>query len=147
MTQADRDSLRILVTGCRRWDDVGAVRHVLLQTWSRLGPNVPASEVTIVTGACPTGADAIAEKWAHMVGAKIEQHPANWGESGAAAGPMRNELMVNAGADICVAFWTGSTKGSGTHDCFTRAARAGIPIFIVPWSHRRPRAAQEGTNA
>lgn len=130
-------TLRILVTGSKRWTDVDAVRGALNNFWRRVAADVPAERVTIITGGCEEGAEAIAEKWAHMVGAKLERHQANWAEAGEpSAGPMHNEATVDAGADICLAFWSGSTKGSGTFDCFRRCIFAGIPVFIIPMRRR-----------
>lgn len=133
----DRSSLRIIVFGAKRWTDVDAVRGALMVTWQRLGPNVPPSELTIVTGGVP-GASDIAEKWAHIHGAKVERHEANWTEVGEPRGDnMDNAPLINAGGDIALAFWGGSVRSSGTHDCIVLATRAGIPVFVVPKKRRK----------
>ena len=58
----------------------------------------------------------------------METHPADWSTHGRAAGPIRNQQMVDRGADICLAFPTSSSIG--TWDCVRRAKAAGIPVEI-----------------
>jgi hypothetical protein len=59
---------------------------------------------------------------------KIEAHRADWSKHLRAAGVIRNQEMVDAGADVCFAFPTGEAKG--TRDCIRRAEKAGIPVTI-----------------
>lgn len=59
-----------------------------------------------------------------------EVHDADWNEYGRAAGPIRNQEMVDAGADVCLAFPTG---GPGTRDCMRRARDAGIRVFDMTY--------------
>ena len=49
--------VRILVTGSRDWDD----KTVIFDALSDVIDDTPMEQVTLVSGACPTGADAIAE--------------------------------------------------------------------------------------
>ena len=82
--------------------------------------------IVIVTGGCPTGADRMAEEWAHRAGVEVEVWLADWAAYGRAAGPIRNGRMVAAGARYCLAF---PLQGSrGTEDCIRRAEAAGIPV-------------------
>lgn len=114
---------RVLVTGSRDWSDQGAV-------WAALAEAVHAipvdQELTIVHGACLTGADAIAHEWARGYGATIEAHPADWVANGRAAGPIRNKHMVSLGADICLAFIRNGSRGA-SHTA-TLAEQAGVPV-------------------
>lgn len=112
---------RILVTGSRNWTDREAIRFALLETTRAFG-----LDFVLVHGDCPTGADAIAaEIWQDM-GGKCEAHPANWVKYGRAAGPIRNQQMVDLGADACLAFPMGDSRG--TRGCMCMAAVAGIPV-------------------
>ena len=115
--------MRILCTGSRKFTREDLVRGALfLATAARVN-------VTIVHGACPKGADAIVDKVANEMGLKVERHPADW-RTGNAAGQIRNTKMVKLGAEKCLAFWDGNSKG--TRDCLSKAARAGIPVQVVP---------------
>lgn len=99
--------MRVLVTGSRDWKDEEVVRRHLLcfHSW------VPAR---LVTGACPEGADAIAETIAEELGWPIELHPADWRRYGRRAGFVRNSFMVGMGADVCLAFLMECTKPACT---------------------------------
>lgn len=122
---------RILVTGSRDWSDDQSVRATLGEV-ARPGD-------TLVSGACPTGADALAEEFWRTQG-PIERHPADWSK-GRGAGPARNAHMVSLGADVCIAFVGECTSPRctipGAHDshgatgCVALAERAGIPIIRV----------------
>jgi hypothetical protein len=109
---------RILVTGSRDWDDQGAI-SMALAAQARQRPLA-----TLVSGACPTGADRLCEDWWKIFGGTIERHPADWSTHGKRAGFVRNWEMVNLGADVCLAFIRGGSKGASmTADL---AERAGI---------------------
>lgn len=127
--------MRILVTGSRNWSDRFVIESALVEAQSELAPLQPGqydyngSDWTIVHGACPYGgADYIAEQWAIGCMYKVEPWPADWANFGKAAGPMRNQAMVDAGADICLAFPLPDSRG--TWDCIRRAKAAGIPVKI-----------------
>ncbi|MGW6741698.1 DUF2493 domain-containing protein [Streptomyces sp. NPDC055025] len=103
------DPYRILVTGSRDWDNYDLVRDSLTMA---IYQNVPA---IIVHGACPSGADAIASWWIRryrFLGLTEERHPADWKQYGRAAGPRRNEHMVQLGADLCLAFIKNGSRGA-----------------------------------
>lgn len=100
---------RILVTGSRDWLDTAMVWQALAEAVRDL----PADrEVVLVSGACPRGADALAEDWGRKYGATVEQHPANWSLEGKRAGFIRNARMVNLGADVCLAFIRNGSRGA-----------------------------------
>lgn len=115
---------RILVTGSRNWTDRDAVFNALTDVLTECGH--PADAV-VVHGACPTGADRMADEiWSGFLGYPVERHPADWSRFGRGAGPRRNQEMVDLGADLCLAFLVPGSRG--TADCVTRAERAGIPV-------------------
>ena len=120
--------MRILVTGSRTWQDARAVEHALTSTYFATTATAP---VTLVHGACPRGADAMASAWAADLkrsGWVIaeERHPADWQRNGKAAGLLRNAHMVNLGADVCLAFIRDGSRGA-TH-CAGLAEQAGIEV-------------------
>jgi hypothetical protein len=120
---------RILVTGSRIWDDECAVWQALAETALAAPDRMP---VTVVHGACPHGADAHAARWARAAAATgrrpvtEEPHPADWGSHSSRAGIIRNTLMVDLGADVCLAFIRGNSRGA-THTA-ALAEKAGIPV-------------------
>ncbi len=118
------ENLRILITGSRNWTDEKTVAKALHDATVGHDP----ANVTVVHGACRTGADRIAAEAAALFGFKLEAHPANWNAHGRAAGPIRNNAMIALGADICLAFPLGESKG--TRGSMKRAAAAGIPVSI-----------------
>ncbi|WP_433078945.1 SLOG family protein [Dactylosporangium sp. CA-052675] len=123
--------MRILVTGSRTWDDAKTIREAL----EALAASFAASGVqrmTVVHGACPNGADEVADQWVRYyrgpLAVTAERHPAKWKVFGKRAGMVRNELMVAAGADLCLAFIRDASRGA-TH-CAELASDRGIPLRV-----------------
>jgi hypothetical protein len=111
----------VLVTGSRDWPDSDKV-------WSALQEHLGGEFIAILRhGACPTGADAMADAWGDtQPGIAIDRMPANWGLLGKKAGPDRNSRMVRLGADVCLAFPLLGSRG--TIDTMRKAAEAGIRV-------------------
>ena len=131
--------MRIIVTGSRKlrnpWDLKAEILTTLQVALEHGGTGTTWREflktVTLVHGACRDGADRIAEELATEQKITVERYPADWSQ-GPSAGPIRNTVMVKSGADICIAAWNGSVKGSGTFDCMQKCVKAGIPVRVVP---------------
>lgn len=130
---------RILVTGWRFWPRPAA--HVVRSTLTAVAaPALLAGQpVVVVEGKCPRGGvDEYAFEWATFHAPNNVQPlrmPAHWDLHGKAAGPIRNQDMVNRGADICLGFPGPPTlKPSGTEDCMNRAREARILTIPVPWA-------------
>lgn len=116
--------MRILITGSRDWPWPNAISMSLLG----VAAGVEDDDITIVSGACPTGADAAAERTAERMGWKLETHPADWSAHGRRAGYVRNQAMVEAGADLCLAFIKDSSRGATM--TVKLAEDAGIPVTV-----------------
>lgn len=115
---------RLLVTGSRDWDDWGTMKQTLLDARAELGTD----DIVLVHGDA-RGADSVAG-WIWLDwGLPVERHPADWGTHGRMAGPIRNRKMVGLGADLCIAFPIGDSRG--TRGCIKEAERAEITVKIV----------------
>ena len=124
------DGYRVLITGSRTWTDREVIRDQIADVILDSGANALGDGVTIVHGACPKGADQMADEVAATwPGARVERHPADWDRHGKRAGFVRNAEMVGRGADICLAFIRNESKGASmTADL---AENAGIPTRRV----------------
>ena len=110
------DSVRILVTGGRDFTNWFAVVHALAQM---------PKDATLVHGAA-RGADSLAASyWGDNLERPVEAHPADWAKHGKAAGPIRNQEMLDSGVDILIAF----PGGRGTADMTRRALAAGVKVI------------------
>jgi hypothetical protein len=109
---------RVLVTGSRTWIDEQAIAEALATHWHD-------GNALLVTGACPRGADEIAERIWRSRGGLVERHPAEW-QTGRDAGMRRNAAMVGLGADVCLAFIRDGSPGA-THAA-RLAEQAEIPV-------------------
>jgi hypothetical protein len=129
---------RLLVTGSRDWTDARIVGEALEAGLAVLQVRVAqAGRCTLVHGA-GRGLDELAGEQATRMGMTLEPHPADWSRLGRRAGPVRNQEMVAAGADLCIGFplgRLGSGVSRGTWGTVAAARAAGIPTLVV-W-HRR----------
>lgn len=72
--------------------------------------------------------DRLAHDWALAVKVKGATYCANWTRDGKAAGPIRNQRMIDEGKpDLVVAF----PGGRGTADMVRRAKAAGVKVMEV----------------
>lgn len=120
--------MRAIFTGSRDWpaDDVTFV-HAIIDGLLVAG----MSHASV--GDCKTGIDRIIRiKLRPILDDRLREFEANWDRFGRAAGPIRNQRMVDGGGDLCVAFSNGPIENSvGTRDCASRAEMAKIPVFLV----------------
>jgi hypothetical protein len=74
------------------------------------------------------GADALACRWALRNGLTINSFSANWKLHGKAAGPIRNQQMIDMGKpDLVIAF----PGGDGTADMVRRSIVANIEVIEI----------------
>lgn len=115
--------MRILVTGSRDWDQPKIIFGVLGQLAREHGHD----NLVLVHGGCPTGADAIAHRYAEDMDWGIQVYPADWGYYGKAAGPLRNRDMVDSGVDLCLAFIKNGSRGAT--QCASYAEFKGVLVW------------------
>jgi hypothetical protein len=83
---------------------------------------------TLVIDGMARGADTIGYRWAQSQGLPSERYPADWNKYQNAAGPIRNQQMLDEGKpDIAVAF----PGGNGTSDMTRRLLNAGILVKTI----------------
>ncbi len=111
----------VLVCGSRFYSDYAKIYDYL----KRLN----ASQV--LAGGC-RGADTLAVRAARSLGVPFREFPADWQRFGKAAGPMRNQQMLDEGGpDLVVAFHPHLEESKGTKDMVHRAIAQGIPLWLV----------------
>ena len=74
------------------------------------------------------GADQIAREWCIARKIAYVNYPADWTVHGKAAGPIRNQQMIDRGRPDRVLAFSG---GKGTADMIARANRAGVPVELI----------------
>lgn len=84
-----------------------------------------ATPITAIIHGGASGADTMAHRWAGMIAKPVDVYPASWCKHGRAAGPIRNQQMIDDGKpDLVIAF----PGGKGTADMVRKAEAAGIPV-------------------
>lgn len=110
---------RILVTGSRDWTDWKKLDEGL-RTVGKFG------EDTVLVHGDAQGVDRMAAFLWMERGFPVEAHPADWKRHGKRAGYVRNQEMVDEGADACLAFIRNASRGATM--CADLAEKAGIPV-------------------
>ena len=114
--------MRVLVCGDRHWNGYTVILRRL--------KSLPKDTV-IIHSDC-RGADRLAGAAAKKLGLKVKPYPAKWKEFGRAAGPTRNQEMLDEGKpDLVIAFHSNMSASKGTANMVARASMADIPIEII----------------
>ena len=139
--------MRILVCGSRDWAN-GDLIWATLDGWSltsaRAGGDHSGRKVRnliIIEGGQRKwdkegrfwkGADFHAGRWAKFFAAEHESYPADWSNHGKAAGPMRNQQMLEVcKPELVLAFTNDLSKSKGTRDMVLRAQKAGTRVIVI----------------
>jgi hypothetical protein len=109
---------RILVCGGRDYQDQAMLFGVL----DVIAEQQPI--YTIIQGGA-SGADELARMWCHTRNVRYENFPADWRANGKAAGPIRNQQMIDEGRPTMGLAFKG---GRGTADMVQRMKKAGITV-------------------
>lgn len=115
----------VLVCGGRDYDDEARLFSILDVAHA-------ANPIKLLVHGGASGADDLAGRWARHAGVPWKGYPAYWRSEGKAAGPKRNQRMLDeAQPDLVIAF----PGGAGTADMIKRAEAAYVPVVRV-----RPRS-------
>lgn len=119
--------MKILCSGDRHWDSKKKIKQTL-----RLFTLTKGSlESTVVHGGSGK-ADLMSGKVAFELGFRCKVYKAKWTKYGKAAGPIRNQEMLDEEKPDClIAFHSNIKKSRGTKDMIKRAIKAGIPVLRV----------------
>jgi hypothetical protein len=109
----------VMLTGGREWTDRDKIRAVL--------GRIPNGPHRLLHGDAP-GADTIGASVAKELGWEVRSFPINR-KRAKSEGPARNQLMVDQGPDLVVAF--PSPNSRGTWDAVRRARARKIPVEIA----------------
>ena len=110
--------MKVLVCGGRDYSNKDYVWGLLDQIHEERAVDM------IIHGAC-RGADEMAFEWSKWWSVNARAFPPDWSKHGKAAGPIRNQQMIDEGKpDLVVAF----PGGRGTADMTRRARAAGIEV-------------------
>ncbi len=113
--------MRVLFCGDRNWTDREMIRKVLT--------DLPTE--TIIIHGCCQGADRTSGYIADKLEMPVFSFPAQWRRYGPAAGPIRNQQMLDEGLpDKVYAFHDNLDESKGTRDMLDRAQAAGILTTI-----------------
>lgn len=118
--------MRVIVCGGRDYSDREKVNEVLTKEIGLQGhPDTPRDRVIVGEA---TGADTLAYQWADRAGCSVYRYRANWEKEGKAAGPIRNQKMLDEEKPNLVIAFPG---GRGTADMVRRAKAAGVRVIEV----------------
>jgi hypothetical protein len=110
--------MKVLICGGRDYYDTERIREALLKVGG----------ITEVIQGGAKGADRTARSVAEQLGIMVREFPADWEKYGKAAGPIRNQQMLNEGKpDLVIAF----PGGKGTQDMINRAKKAGVKVTKI----------------
>lgn len=113
--------MRVLVCGGRDYED----RAKVFKTLDDLHRDTKIK--CVIVGGAP-GADRLGYEWAQKYRIPIRVFPADWNGHGKAAGPIRNQEMLDQGKpDLVVAF----PGGRGTNNMTVLAKAADVSIMDV----------------
>lgn len=111
--------MKAIVCGGRNQADEDRVWRGLTYFTETFGP------LASIAHGGATGVDTFAGEWAKRSGVRVSVYPARWRAEGKAAGPRRNQRMLDEfKPDVVIAF----AGGRGTADMVRRAEAEGVRI-------------------
>ncbi len=116
--------VKVLICGSRHYDNYDKVKETVKSLEDEHG------KIIIIEGGAK-GADTLAKNAAIELGIEYREYKADWKRYGRAAGPKRNQLMLDTeNPDLVIAFHEDLESGKGTKDMLKRAEKAGVKTII-----------------
>ncbi len=135
--------MRVLVCGDRNWSDYELVLEKLREVcetviaeklkhhYGMIDPVDFRKDILVIDGEAP-GADSKGHKAASSLGCRTKRFTADWAKYGKAAGPIRNQQMLDEGKpDLALAFHDDLKNSKGTKDMIKRAEKAGVKVVKI----------------
>jgi hypothetical protein len=117
--------MRLLICGDRNWTNY----QLILKTLRTIHETTP---VECVIEGEQRGADLLGRQAAEELNITVLPFPANWTKYGRAAGPIRNQQMLNEGRpNSVVAFHSDLMSSKGTKSMVELSMKAGINVIVV----------------
>ncbi len=111
--------MRVLVCGGRDYNDYEKICMALDKSSHQ-------KTITLLIHGDALGADRLARDWAFSRNVPRAPYPADWEAHGKAAGPIRNQKMIDEAKPEGVIAFPG---GKGTADMIRRARAAGLQVW------------------
>ena len=116
--------VKVLICGSRHYDNYDKVKETVKSLVDEHG------KIIIIEGGAK-GADTLAKNAAIELGIEYREYKADWKRYGRAAGPKRNQLMIDTeNPDLVIAFHEDLESGKGTKDMLKRAEKEGVKTII-----------------
>jgi hypothetical protein len=113
--------MRVLVCGGRDYRDIERVKNTLTEIHR-------IKSITCIIEGGARGVDHYAAQWGDEHNLGRLTFFADWQKHGKAAGPIRNQAMLDEGHPVLVIAFPG---GRGTADMVTRAEKANIEVLRI----------------
>jgi len=114
----ERVTFKLLVCGGRDFKDVIPLRNLLDRAHAKF-------QITHLIHGDSKGVDKLAAEWANAKGIQVVAVPANWEFFKNAAGPIRNQHMIELYPDAVLAF----PGGKGTKNMIEQAVRHNVKVY------------------
>lgn len=129
-TRRRRHGRRVLICGDRNWENYSRLLACVRKA------NDTEEIQVVIEGEC-RGADLMGRRAAEAIGLSADSFtllpfPADWNRYKLAAGPIRNQQMLDEGKPTEVwAFHDTIEQSVGTKDMVNRALKAGLKVYLI----------------
>lgn len=122
--------MKVLVTGSREFDNPKVIAYALDTAIS--AAQKAKYDIKIAQGGA-RGADSLVKEYCEKWNITCIEYKADWDKHGRAAGPIRNQEMLNDfKPNVLLAFIKHGAANIGTKDMINRALKGGMSVNIFP---------------